>query len=69
MEESDTAHQSLIEETSNDRAVRNGHRLQRGLVVLPYGLSLRKAGVGPSKGFIEMTTVVSSHRTGYRIEH
>ena len=69
MEESDSAHQSLIEETSNDRAVRNGHRLQGGLVVLPYGLSLRKAGVGPSKGFIEMTTVLSLHRTGYRIEH
>ena len=64
-----TAHQSLTEETSNDRAVRNGHRLQRGLVVLPYGLSLRKAGVGPSKSAIEMTTVVSLHRTGYQIEH
>ena len=72
VEESDigcTAHQSLTEETSNDRAVRNGHRLQRGLVVLPYGLSLRKAGVGPSKSAIEMTTVVSLHRTGYQIEH
>ena len=72
VEESDigcTAHQSLTEETSNDRAVRNGHRLQRGLVVLPYGLSLRKARVGPSKSAIEMTTVVSLHRTGYQIEH
>ena len=69
MEESDTADQSLIEASSNDRAVRNGHRLQGGLVVLPYGLSLRKAGVGPSKGFIEMTKVMSLHRTGYRIEH
>ena len=69
MEESDTADQSLIEASSNDRAVRNGHQLQGGLVVLPYRLSLRKAGVGPSKGFIEMTTVLSLHRTGYRIEH